>query len=101
MSDARLIHRKLKLLNSSDGDLEVWLEWDVPIRYLVGPMREFFVHGLAREAHVDHGVSPDWEVSVDVANNSVVVYMPDELLLIEDFYLTDAVSSHRIEPTEH
>ena len=98
MIDSKVIHRKLRLLNSSACDLEVWLEWEVLTQYKIAPGQQFFVHALTCDFQITQGAEPEWSIFVDAVNNAISVYMPGELRLAEDFYLTDCETFERIAP---
>ena len=98
INNTRVTQRKLRLANDSVHNLDVSLEWDVPIQYTLMPGQQCFVHGVVRDAEFDQETGADWDISLDVVNNAIAIYMRDELLLIEDFYLTDCLTSERIKP---
>jgi hypothetical protein len=99
MNTAKVMHVKFGMLNSSRQSLEVWLEWEVLERYAIAPGQPFVVHALTRDLSITKREEPDWDIFLDATNNCVSVYMPGDLTLAEDFYLTDGKTFDRLKPT--
>lgn len=98
MEHGSLISRSVKICNASKESLQVFLEWEVPIIYLIKPAQCFVVYAVSHDPSLLESETTGMEMDFDSSNNTLAVYMPGAILLGDEFYLVDFETSERIKP---